>query len=53
MLIADKIQNRKDFELYHEGTHERSLELKCYFIDWLWRLGVREGEYQEFKKSIL
>jgi len=53
MLIADKIQNRKDFELYHKDIHERSDELKQYFFNWLWRLGVREGEYQEFKKSIL
>ena len=31
MLIADKIQNRKDFELYHKGKHERSKELERYF----------------------
>ena len=24
MLIADKVQNRKDFELYHKDTHPRS-----------------------------
>src|SRR6478735_4899340 len=24
MLIADKIQNKKDFDLYHNGTHNRS-----------------------------
>jgi hypothetical protein len=53
MLIADKIQNRKDFELYHKDIHERSDELKQYFFNWLWRLGVWEGNYQEFKKSIL
>ena len=53
MLIADKIQNRKDFELYHKDTHERSDELKQYFFNWLWRLGVWEGNYQEYKKSIL
>lgn len=34
-LIADKLQNRKDFELYHKGTHERSYELTKYFDLWL------------------
>jgi hypothetical protein len=33
MLIADKIQNRKDFELYHLGKHERSKELDEYFYN--------------------
>lgn len=35
MLYADKIQNEKDFTLYHEGTHERSTELRTYFNNWL------------------
>ena len=30
MLIADKVQNRKDFELYHQGTHTLSNELDVY-----------------------
>jgi len=35
MLYADKIQNEKDFALYHEKTHKRSKELREYFNNWL------------------
>lgn len=35
MLYADKLQNEKDFTLYHEGTHPRSKELRSYFDSWL------------------
>lgn len=40
MLVADKIQNRKDFEQYHKGTHPRSAELDKYFKNWLEKLAV-------------
>ena len=52
MLIADKIQNRKDFELYHLGKHERSSELDQYFKNWLERLNISEEFYQEIKKEL-
>lgn len=35
MLVADKIQNEKDFELYHKATHPRSKQLTHYFNLWL------------------
>jgi len=47
MLIADKIQNRKDFETYHKYTHDRSNELDRYFKMWLERLSITEERYQE------
>jgi hypothetical protein len=52
MLIADKIQNRKDFELYHKGKHKRSKELERYFLKWCQRLGITEDEYKQFKKQL-
>jgi len=53
MLIADKIQNKKDFELYHKGKHERSLELTVYFENWLTRLGITNDFYNEAIIKIL
>lgn len=53
MLIADKIQNRKDFELYHLGTHDRSKQLDKYFKNWLEVLGVSEDFYKETKQSLI
>ncbi|HNF28191.1 MAG TPA: hypothetical protein PKV80_27250, partial [Leptospiraceae bacterium] len=47
MLIADKIQNRKDFEIFHKGKHERSAELEDYFSNWLKRLNISEEFYKE------
>ena len=48
MLIADKVQNRKDFELYHLGKHDRSSVLDQYFKNWLEKLGISESQYQSF-----
>ena len=46
MLVADKIQNRKDFIKYHRGTHPRSRELDRYFDDWMHVLGIDTAEYE-------
>lgn len=39
MLIADKLQNQKDFLKYHQHTHVRAKELTAYFKNWLKFLG--------------
>ncbi len=52
MLIADKIQNRKDFLLHHVDSHPRSNELSQYFLNWLTRLGVSEARYDELSALI-
>jgi hypothetical protein len=38
MLYADKIQNEKDFSLYHKGSHPNSLLLSNYFHNWINKL---------------
>lgn len=53
MLIADKVQNRKDFELYHKATHEKSAELDAYFKGWLDNLLVPEHRYIALKELII
>ena len=40
MLLADKIQNYKDFMKYHKDTHKRSVELEQYFLNWFELLDV-------------
>jgi hypothetical protein len=48
MLIADKIQNCKDFELYNH-THSRAERLHHYFHkEWFPRLNVTEEIYFRF-----
>lgn len=45
MLVADKVQNYKDFVTYHKGTHKRSDKLEMYFKQWLDRLGIETSDY--------
>lgn len=52
MLVADKVQNRKDFLKYHYGKHEKSIELDRYFRNWLRALGVTEAKYNELVAAI-
>ena len=53
MLVADKVQNRKDFLKYHLGTHEKSIELDIYFKNWLRALGITEAKYNELINEIV
>lgn len=48
MLIADKVQNRKDFIKYHRGTHPHSERLDAYFREWMEILHIDEFDYQNF-----
>lgn len=52
MLIADKVQNRKDFELHHAGGHGNRIALAAYFKNWLNRLGVSEARYQALRQRL-
>jgi len=52
MLIADKIQNRKDFMTYHCGIHARSDELARYFNKWLNALNIGADPYISLCKKI-
>lgn len=52
MLIADKVQNKKDFMAHHYNVHPRSEQLYNYFNLWLTHLGITENEYNSLCKII-
>jgi len=52
MLIADKVQNYKDFLAYHVQTHQRSHALSVYFETWLAELGIDEVRFSELRSKI-
>lgn len=52
MLIADKVQNYKDFRLHHLGKHERSDELEIYFKTWLHVLGISLKRFKALCEAI-
>ena len=43
MLIADKVQNYKDFILYHKDSHPRRSELDQYFKNWFKKLHISQN----------
>ena len=45
MLIADKVQNYKDFLLHHKETHQRSDQLNEYFNNWFDLLKINYNDY--------
>jgi hypothetical protein len=51
MLVADKLQNCKDFCRHHRGTHPRSAHLERYFASWLAALGVDPGEVDRLARE--
>jgi len=53
MLIADKVQNRKDFEIYHSSTHDKKDRLAAYFAEWLEALEVSEDIYSHCKSELI
>lgn len=47
MLIADKVQNYKDFDLYHRDRHPRSAQLAAYFRAWHEALDLTPEEVEK------
>lgn len=52
MLIADKVQNYKDFRQYHLETHPLSKILVRYFETWLKVLDVTDREFIHYCVAI-
>lgn len=52
MLVGDKVQNYKDFLLYHSQTHPRRHELDRYFRLWLERLEVSPELFAKWFKML-
>jgi len=52
MLVADKIQNRKDFDIYHKDTHPNRVTLTKYFNNWFKRLDIDHDMYSDIIKTI-
>lgn len=52
MLIADKIQNRKDFEVYLRHQIPNAGRLTAYFGEWFEALGISDAVYEDYKRKI-
>jgi hypothetical protein len=51
MLIADKVQNYKDFLLYHKETHPKRAELHTYFACWFTALKINYSDFEKLLKE--
>lgn len=51
MLVADKIQNFKDFMRYHHKTHPRSGKLHRYFNNWFKKLNIDSQVFTLLEQS--
>ena len=49
MLVADKVQNYKDFLIHHRATHPNADRLEAYFRQWLQRLGVSIEQFEDLR----
>lgn len=52
MLRADKIQNFKDFLLFHHRRHPRTRELERYFRGWLARLRISDDDFAQLFETL-
>lgn len=53
MLIADKVQNYKDFIQYHRRTHQRSIQLTMYFENWLKKLNISHEQFETWSRMLM
>jgi len=51
MLVADKVQNYKDFLTHHSDTHPRRRELTLYFNTWLKYLNIDNADFEYLKEE--
>ena len=51
MLVADKVQNYKDFLTHHSDTHPRRRELHLYFNTWLKYLNIDNADFEYLKEE--
>ncbi|MCA9682432.1 MAG: hypothetical protein KC457_09570 [Myxococcales bacterium] len=52
MLVADKLQNCKDFRRHHRDSHPRASWLERYFTRWLEALGVGLDEVDRLDAEV-
>lgn len=51
LLVADKLQNCKDFRRWHAASHPRAARLGRYFTQWLAALGREPAEVERLARE--